>query len=242
MIPKLLNLTNTENSGSWHSRWCAWWKIGWWNMLLYSRKVWRVESLMNLANHSWFTKLKPSKLVLAINNLWLIYMLICQTFLCQMLKNSKFAKLLCRQIFLLYGFHIYFDTKLLLKYYLYAWQDWELWRILKLKVLHDDEPHITPLRLKKTIYSNKTLNYFIKQGLSANESGYTTNVGVYVLTYVCTYIMYYTMHIAGIYCKKYLQIIRFYYQKKYSQFLNIISTRRYTDNAGIQTCSSFNSC
>ena len=197
-------------------------------LLLYSGKVWWVESLVNLADHSWFTKLKPSKVVLAINNLWLIYMLICQTFLRQMLKNSKFVKLLCRQIFLLYGFHIYFDTKLLLKYYFYAWQDWELCRILKLKVLHDDEPYITPLRLKKTIYSNKTLNYFIKQGLSANESGYTTNVGVYVLTYTWTYIMYYTTHIAGIYCKKYLKIIRFYYQKKHSQFLNIVYPEFFT--------------
>ena len=29
----------------------------------YSRKVWRVESLVNLANHWQFTKLKPSKVV-----------------------------------------------------------------------------------------------------------------------------------------------------------------------------------
>ena len=33
----------------------------------YSRKVWWVESLMNLANHLRFTKLKPFKPVITIN-------------------------------------------------------------------------------------------------------------------------------------------------------------------------------
>ena len=44
-----------------------------WNILPihlpYSRKVWRGESLVNLANCPLFTKLKLSKLVLTINNL-----------------------------------------------------------------------------------------------------------------------------------------------------------------------------
>ena len=35
---------------------------------VYSRKVWRVESLANLANRLRFAKLKPSKLVVTINN------------------------------------------------------------------------------------------------------------------------------------------------------------------------------
>ena len=50
------------------------------------------ESLANLANHPWFTKLKPSKLVLTINNL-LANLLICQTFFRQMLETSQFTKL-----------------------------------------------------------------------------------------------------------------------------------------------------
>ena len=41
----------------------------------------------SLANHPWFAKLKPSKLVLTINNL-LADLLICQTFFRQMLKES----------------------------------------------------------------------------------------------------------------------------------------------------------
>ena len=45
----------------------------------YSRKVWRGESLVNLANLPQFAKLKPSKLVFTINNL-LVDLLICQTF------------------------------------------------------------------------------------------------------------------------------------------------------------------
>ena len=50
------------------------------------------ESLANLANRLQFTKLKPSKLVLTINNL-LADLLIRQTFFCQMLETSQFAKL-----------------------------------------------------------------------------------------------------------------------------------------------------
>ena len=47
--------------------------------ILYSGKVWWRESLANLANRSWFAKLKPSRLVLTINNL-LADLLIRQTF------------------------------------------------------------------------------------------------------------------------------------------------------------------
>ena len=60
--------------------------------LPYSGKVWRGESLANLANRSWFAKLKPSNLVVTIDNL-LADLLIRQTFLCQMLEKSQFAKL-----------------------------------------------------------------------------------------------------------------------------------------------------
>ena len=50
------------------------------------------ETLANLANRLQFAKLKPSKLVLTINNL-LADLLIRQTFFCQMLETSHFAKL-----------------------------------------------------------------------------------------------------------------------------------------------------
>ena len=41
------------------------------NVLQYSGEVWQGKSLLNLANHPWFAKLKPSncRLVLPINNL-----------------------------------------------------------------------------------------------------------------------------------------------------------------------------
>ena len=64
--------------------------------ILYSGKVWWGESLANLVNHPWFAKLKPSKLVLTINNL-LADLLIFQTFFRQILKES------IRQTFPLYG-------------------------------------------------------------------------------------------------------------------------------------------
>ena len=64
----------------------------------YSRKVWIRESLANLANHPWFAKLKPSKLVPSINNL-LADLLIYQTLFRQMLKKSQFAKLSPHQTF-----------------------------------------------------------------------------------------------------------------------------------------------
>ena len=57
-----------------------------------SRKVWWRESLANLTNCSWFTKLSPSKLVLTINSL-LTDLLIHQTFFHQMLKKGQFTKL-----------------------------------------------------------------------------------------------------------------------------------------------------
>ena len=59
--------------------------------LLYSGKVWWEERLTNLANRPRFAKLKPSKLVLTINNL-LVDLLICQTFFRQMLEMSQFTK------------------------------------------------------------------------------------------------------------------------------------------------------
>ena len=53
--------------------------------------------MANLANHPWFAKLKPSKLVLTINNL-LADLLIHQTFFCQMLKKSQFTELFCYMV------------------------------------------------------------------------------------------------------------------------------------------------
>ena len=55
--------------------------------LLYSGKVWRGESLANLANRLWFAKRKPSNLILKIDNL-LANLLIRQTFFRQMLEKS----------------------------------------------------------------------------------------------------------------------------------------------------------
>ena len=70
----------------------------------YSGKAWREKSLANLANSSWFAKLKPSKLVLTINNL-LCDLLIHQTFFCQMLEESVYQT--CPyQTFPLYGIWI----------------------------------------------------------------------------------------------------------------------------------------
>ena len=63
------------------------------------------ESLVNLANRLWFTKLKPSNLVLTIDNL-LADLLIHQTFFHQMLKKSQFAKRSPHQTFLLYGIYL----------------------------------------------------------------------------------------------------------------------------------------
>ena len=68
----------------------------------YSGKVWRGESLANLANRLRFAKLKPSKLVVTIDNP-LADLLICQTFFRQTLEKSRFAKCSARQTFPLYG-------------------------------------------------------------------------------------------------------------------------------------------
>ena len=63
----------------------------WYYNIPYSRKVWQGDSLVNLANCPRFIKLKPSKLVLTINNP-LTDLLIHQTFFRQMLETSQFAK------------------------------------------------------------------------------------------------------------------------------------------------------
>ena len=68
----------------------------------YSGKVWRGESLANLANRLQFAKLKPSKLVVTIDNP-LADLLIRQTFFRQTLEKSRFAKHSARQTFPLYG-------------------------------------------------------------------------------------------------------------------------------------------
>ena len=53
--------------------------------------------MANLANCLWFAKLKPSKLLLIINNL-LADLLICKIFFHQMLETSQFTKLSPRQL------------------------------------------------------------------------------------------------------------------------------------------------
>ena len=57
---------------------------------------------MNLANRLQFAKLKSSKLVVTIDNR-LANLFICQTFFCQTLEKSRFAKHSAPQTFLLYG-------------------------------------------------------------------------------------------------------------------------------------------
>ena len=69
---------------------------------MYTGKVWWVEILANLANCLQFAKLKPSKLVVTIDNP-LADLLIRQTFFCQMLEKSKFTKHFPCQTFPLYG-------------------------------------------------------------------------------------------------------------------------------------------
>ena len=68
----------------------------------YSRKVWWVESLANLVNHLQFAKLKPSKVLVTINN-YLADLFIRQTFFRQALEKSKFTKHSFHQTFPLYG-------------------------------------------------------------------------------------------------------------------------------------------
>ena len=68
----------------------------------YSGKVWQGESLANLANRLRFAKLKPSKLVVTIDNP-LADLFIRQTFFRQTLEKSRFAKHYARQTFPLYG-------------------------------------------------------------------------------------------------------------------------------------------
>ena len=57
---------------------------------------------MNLANRLQFAKLTPSKLVVTIDNP-LADLFIRQTFFCQTLEKSRFAKYFARQTFPLYG-------------------------------------------------------------------------------------------------------------------------------------------
>ena len=59
--------------------------------LLYSGKVWWVESLANLANRLQFAKLKPSKLIVTIDNP-LADLFIRQTFFRQTLEKRRFVK------------------------------------------------------------------------------------------------------------------------------------------------------
>ena len=72
----------------------------------YSGKVWWGESLANLANGLRFTKLKPSKLVVTIDNP-LADLFIRQTFFRQMLEKSTFAKHSASQTFPLYGMYVW---------------------------------------------------------------------------------------------------------------------------------------
>ena len=74
----------------------------------YSRKVWRKESLANLANERHFTKLKSAKIFHLVQIYLRSYRQIRQTFSCQdRIVVSKFTKVSTRQTFLLYGTQLY---------------------------------------------------------------------------------------------------------------------------------------
>ena len=60
-------------------------------LILYSGKVWQVESLANLANILRFTKLEPSKVAVTISDP-LADLFIHQSLFHQILENNKFAK------------------------------------------------------------------------------------------------------------------------------------------------------
>ena len=62
--------------------------------LSYSGKVWQVEGLVNLVNRLRFAKLKPSKVVVTINNP-LADLFIRQPFFRQRFEKSKFAECYC---------------------------------------------------------------------------------------------------------------------------------------------------
>ena len=68
----------------------------------YSGKVWRGESLANSANRLRFAKLKPSKIVVTIDNP-LADLFIRQTFFRQTLEKSRLTKHSAHQNFPLYG-------------------------------------------------------------------------------------------------------------------------------------------
>ena len=70
--------------------------------ILYSGKVWPIESLANLANHLRFTKLEPSKVVVTTSDP-LADLFIRQSLFHQMLEKNKFVKYSPRQTFPLYG-------------------------------------------------------------------------------------------------------------------------------------------
>jgi len=75
----------------------------------YSRKVWQGKSLVNLANHPWFAKLKRSKFLFTIITTFWLNWFILQTFFRQMLKTSKFTKLLLCQTFPLYSIRYFME-------------------------------------------------------------------------------------------------------------------------------------
>ena len=67
--------------------------------------------MANLANHLRFAKLKPSKVVVTINN-YLADLFIRQTFFSKTLEKSKFAKHFPRQTFPLYSTCLCQDQRL----------------------------------------------------------------------------------------------------------------------------------
>ena len=82
----------------------------------YSRKVWQGK----LDKFGKLFVIRQTKLVLTIDNL-MADLLICQTFFCQMLKTSQFAKLSPRKTSPLYSVYIYIYIYIYIHTYTYIY-------------------------------------------------------------------------------------------------------------------------
>ena len=68
----------------------------------YGGKLWRVETLADLANDHKFAKVSSAKILCSILN-YIINVQICQSLFCHLYFCSEFAKVCTHQSFPLYG-------------------------------------------------------------------------------------------------------------------------------------------
>ena len=128
--------------------------------ILYSGRVWRGESLANLANRRWFAKLKPSKWVVTIDNL-LAELFIRQTFFRQMLRKGEFAKVSPCQTFPLHGNSFIFIVVYCWPHYcdcLVYTSIW--WGLLSRRKFFTNWPVWLGL-WKSTMWAQKLTNFFV---------------------------------------------------------------------------------